>query len=671
VNPTPKPGGDPVRESGRRESFLAALTSLWLRLTTVALIALLFLFALQVPEELVGWSFYLSSLEVIFEIGVFAVFVALTAVVLGALCTVAVAPFLLFRQSSRRRIAKSATNFAVASAAFLCLATALSVLIEWAHVSEKPKIAIFACYLIAFALVLLIPRRRKQLVASLDDFLGEKATRRAVIGTGIAAAALVVAEAAMGKMASAQVIPKRAMRPSGPNILLISFDALSAEDMSVYGYRLPTTPHIDQFARNSSVFTNFYSSSTFTTASIATMLTGLLPSEHRVYHILGGFRGASVERTLPRVMRASGYSTGASISNPFAYFLAQGVAADYDALPEPPYRTKDFMHLWNAVRILRQRQPFGSRAEEFRNLEAAFDLVPNHLESHIPRYFARTKSGFPPAGSFEQARQILRGMPDGFFLWVHLFAPHWPYLPEAPNLGRFLPPNEMRTAEDQKPLRFGLLYAPGMQPLVDKARRRYDEFLADADSAFGAFISDLENSGSLRNTAVIASADHGESFEGGIYSHRNKRQNRPEIHIPLIIRMPGQERGSRVEFTADQTSLAPTILDIAGLPRPDWMRGPSLLPWVNRDNEGQGQGLAFTQYLEKNSIFEPISHGTVGVIDGRHQYVLDLDTGKGILHPLAEAESWNLDRSAENPALAQTLREAIYARFPDLPRKPA
>ena len=38
---------------------------------------------------------------------------------------------------------------------------------------------------------------------------------------------------------------------------------------------------------------------------------------------------------------------------------------------------------------------------------------------------------------------------------------------------------------------------------------------------------------------------------------------------------------------------------------------------------------------------------------------------------LAEAESWNLDRSAGNPALAQTLRDAIYARFPDLPRKAA
>ncbi len=181
----------------------------------------------------------------------------------------------------------------------------------------------------------------------------------------------------------------------------------------------------------------------------------------------------------------------------------------------------------------------------------------------------------------------------------------------------------------------------------------------------------MEADGRLRNTAVIVSADHGESFEGGIYTHASSYQTRPEIHVPLILRMPGQERGARVAVAADQTSLAPTILEIAGLPRADWMRGPSLLPWLNRDNEGEGQGMAFTQYLEKNSIFRPVTHGTVGVIDGRHQYVLDLDTGKGILRGLAEAQSWDLDRSAENPALAQSLREAIYARFPDLPRKPA
>ena len=147
---------------------------------------------------------------------------------------------------------------------------------------------------------------------------------------------------------------------------------------------------------------------------------------------------------------------------------------------------------------------------------------------------------------------------------------------------------------------------------------------------------------------------------------------RPVIHIPLIIRTPGQQESRTVAFTADQTALAPTILELAGQPKPDWMPGQSLAGWLNSDGQGEGEGLAFCQYLEKNSVFKPLRHGTVGVIDGQYQYStsLTLDTQKGVLRPLNEAQIWNLDRIAENPALAEALRAAIYSRFPDLVQKP-
>ena len=99
--------------------------------------------------------------------------------------------------------------------------------------------------------------------------------------------------------------------------------------------------------------------------------------------------------------------------------------------------------------------------------------------------------------------------------------------------------------------------------------------MLSSDRAFGEFMSDLENSGKMSNTTVVVSADHGESFEGGVYQHQTPYLTRPVIHIPLIIRTPGQRDGRTVAVTADQTSLAPTILDLAGQPRRDWMRGQS------------------------------------------------------------------------------------------------
>ena len=92
------------------------------------------------------------------------------------------------------------------------------------------------------------------------------------------------------------------------------------------------------------------------------------------------------------------------------------------------------------------------------------------------------------------------------------------------------------------------------------------------------------------------------------------------------------------------------------------MRGPSLAGWLNGqgpgDGQGQGQGLAFTQYLERNSSFRPLHHGMVGVIDGQYEYVLDLDTEKGALRPLDQAQVWNLDRTADNPTRAAVGRRS-------------
>jgi len=170
----------------------------------------------------------------------------------------------------------------------------------------------------------------------------------------------------------------------------------------------------------------------------------------------------------------------------------------------------------------------------------------------------------------------------------------------------------------------------------------------------------------LKNTTVIFSADHGESFDGGVYEHSSAYLTRPVIHIPLVIRRPGQQVGRRIAVTADQTSLAPTILELAGVGVPDSMKGPALAKWLDGSGEPDGGGIAFCQYFEKNSVFKPLRHGAVGVIDGEYQYVYYLDNHSGVLRPIAEAQYWNLDRSAADPERAKVLREALRKRFPNL-----
>lgn len=247
-----------------------------------------------------------------------------------------------------------------------------------------------------------------------------------------------------------------------------------------------------------------------------------------------------------------------------------------------------------------------------------------------------------------------------------MISPHDPYLPDPEDRGRFLAASALPGLADEPNSLWKPRYQPNQQGKVDEHRLRYDEFIISADRAFGAFMLDLETSGKLRDTTVIVSADHGESFEGGVYQHRSPYLTRPVVHIPLIIRTPDQHDGRTVSITADQTALAPTILDLATVPKPHWMRSQSLVGWLHRDGQGEGEGLAFTQYFERNSVFKPLRHGRIGVIDGQYEYVVDVDSQQGALRPLNEAQIWNLDRTRENPARAEALRALMHSRFPDL-----
>jgi arylsulfatase A-like enzyme len=519
---------------------------------------------------------------------------------------------------------------------------------------------LLAAHALGFAIALCIPRGRKEVFESLDDLMDEKMTRRAALATVGGAAALVATEFVLAKRAA---VVKAALVPERPksNFLLITFDALNAEEMSLFGFPLPTTPHLDAFAGKSTVFTNFFSSSTFTTPSLGAVLTGRYPIENGLYHMEAQARGEDTKKSLPHLMRKAGYATGTFLSNPLAYYLANSFKSEFDVLPEPTFRRDLLQRLWNATRLLHQDTGIGSRLDEHLELARVSEFL-----SRTPHNFSLLS--FRPTASFEQARHVLAKLPDGFFLWVHVLAPHSPYIPDPADRERFIPDAELPTMIEPPEHRWQPHYKPDQQRSVDKYRLAYDEYVASADRAF---ISDFERAGKLQDTTVVVSADHGESFEGGVFQHRGADQTRPVIHVPLIIRRPGQQDGHKVGFTADQTALAPTILELAGLAQPDWMRGESLVKWLNGKAQGEGEGLAFTQYLEENSVFKPVRHGTVGVIDGTYQYVLDLDTNKGRLRRLTEAHIWDLDRSAEEPKRAEELRAAIYAQFPEFRQKSA
>jgi arylsulfatase A-like enzyme len=643
----------PIPEN-REIRFILAAWRLWLTAGCVAALLGLLLYVLANVD---AWILY----EDWWELAVTIAWLILLALAIGAIGAtigaVATVPLLLLR-AGRGQPAIEAELASVA-AALACGSLLLRAVTQWVDAvglgtPPKPaKYLLWAIFLLALGATLLWSRARRIAASRLSEVFVNPVSRRVVIASAIGAAALATT--------SLPSLLRRAPRPqarlrSGPNILLITFDALSAEDMSVYGRPWPTTPFIDAFARTGSVFVNYFTSATFTTPSVASIMSGRYPSSIHVYQLGGYLRDADRTRTLIHELRTAGYVTAASVGNPWAFPNRVGLGGDFDLLPAPP-----LLHYRIPDELLRL-----PASDFFYDEATAEDFVATKIRQLTDAPYSRT-SEFPPALSFRQAEGLLRRIEGRYFLWLHVFAPHAPYLPAAPYAGRFLGAiDETRLAaalDHLNYLREGL-YPPELQPTLDTVRVRYDEWIAEADAAFGAFMAKAVEARWLDDTLVIVSADHGESFEGGVYGHGSPRQPRPMIHVPLIVRLPGQTQGRRASIVADHTALAPTILDLVGLKRPDWMDGSSLRPWLEGSGAGAAERLAFTQHLENNSVFKPIRNGTLGAIDGHYRYLHDIASGKGALALLSDAHLPGRDLSAAHPATAVALRRQLRTRFP-------
>ncbi len=642
------------------------LLNLWARLTCFACLAGMLAALIEILISVDGWLKFETGRELTTEIGARLVIALGLGIIVGTAAAVLALPYVLWRPAAMPERAENIIRNGSIVMVLFTGSSVLGVVLRWImgvgllDLTNHAYVVLWLCLSIVMFLAAFLWRivAARPLVPSpeLIEKLSGRAARRFLLIAG--AAGLL---AAFSDRLTART-PSRAARaagikPSGPNILLVTFDALSAEDMSLYGYHLPTTPNIDSLARSSVVFPNYYACSTFTTPSIISMLTGRYPSNTHVYQYGGRLRGAALGCTLPHVLRAGGYTTGASVANPGAHPDCLGFGADFDNLPPPPVKDLAMREaaMWFHSATLAADAGLGSR------------FVPYLMEHLSQRHFGQTHSFFPPIMSFQQAAKMLGELPSPFFLWVHAYAPHFPYLPEPPYLKSFLPDDELRTHSEFANMvdLKGWNYSSRRQPDIDKARLRYDEWIAEADGAFGQFMSILRSSGHFDETAVIVSADHGESFRGGYMGHGGPNQRRPVLHVPLVVHLPGQTERRDVSTVADQTRLAPTILEIAKIARPDWMDGESLCGLM-RGEASSGTSLAFTQYFETSSAFKPVEQGTVGVIDGRHQYVYNLASKTGSLYDLKESDEQKIDLALTEPKLAATLQDNIVRRFPNL-----
>jgi len=181
-----------------------------------------------------------------------------------------------------------------------------------------------------------------------------------------------------------------------------------------------------------------------------------------------------------------------------------------------------------------------------------------------------------------------------WFFSVNIFDPHHDFDPPEELFNRYLKkldqiplPNYVPGELDNKPP-FQKVDHLGNNSDIDSTQMSPDEHriiraaywaMCDLiDMQVGRMIDALKQTNQLDNTIIIFMSDHGEMLgDHGIYL-KGPHMYDPAVHIPLIISNPKLFPARRTAALTELTDLAPTILELAGLPIHPGMQGRSLLP---------------------------------------------------------------------------------------------
>jgi arylsulfatase A-like enzyme len=380
---------------------------------------------------------------------------------------------------------------------------------------------------------------------------------------------------------------------SRKNILVFVFDALSARHMPIYGYPRNTTPNLARFAEKAIVYHSHHSGGNFTTSGTASLLTGVYPWSHRAIHVNGTVLDTFCEKNIFSIFPKDEF-TFAYTHNLLAEFLLQQFRSNIDlfkrtrelALDDPEYSDRLFpsdynVSLWSEQLVLRggETKPSSLFGGLLYRLFRLFEK--RTLGDQYGRQFPR---GIP---NLDDVYFILEDAIDWliseipvvqqpYLGYFHILPPHEPYYPRKDFIGIFQD-DFVPVAKPASPFSAGY-----SDQLLIKSRMEYDEYLAYADAEFGRLYDVMSRQGTLDNTIVVVTADHGEMFERGIVSHITPTLYEPIIHIPLMISVPGRTQRQDVHSVTSCVDLLPTLAKFSDLPAPDWGEG-ELLPGFKYD----------------------------------------------------------------------------------------
>ena len=320
-------------------------------------------------------------------------------------------------------------------------------------------------------------------------------------------------------------------RASAPNVLLVGIDGITAAHSSAYGYPRPTMPNLERLAARGILFENAFSNAGRTFGSLTSILTGKPPTETHVLFPPTYLTGRHAFEHVPGLLRRAGYTTAQIGMRHYADAEEWNLRGGFDVVNGRRLIAPERERSAGRERLTRfQKQVRDRVVERVRHL---IGLGPVEDE-----YAFLVKGGrspyFADERRLELAHEFLKTARQPWLLHIHLIDSHCCAEWNAAKQGR-------------------------------TEAEVYDDVLRASDRTLGRLVDIVASAaGHLDRTMIIVYSDHDRSW--GTLER-----------IPLVVVPPGQTKARRVRTNVQLLDLAPTILEAAGISKPAWMSGESLL----------------------------------------------------------------------------------------------
>lgn len=453
-----------------------------------------------------------------------------------------------------------------------------------------------------------------------------------------------------------------------PNIILITIDALRADQLGFMGYEKNISPNIDKLAQESAVFENAFATGPGTPYSFPSILTSTYPLDYK------GPRKIEKPRImLSQVLKEQGYTTAAFHSSAYlSSFFGYDRGWDFfEELFTPP---KNIIFSPEKGIISKRKGAAFAFRQFLINcfIKITLNSCPifffwvfylNYKIKTTKNVFKKQIAASNPISFDKTIRDFVFFMkiqPAPFFLWVHYMDVHrYNDFPQEKNvsfsdfLGRVLPVFISDHYSSSN-----IFFKKFARKYLKYSLNLYHLAIGKLDEKIGKLLEFLKKNELYDDSIICLAADHGEEFlEHQGTDHITDKLYNELLKAPLLIKIPGQlpqKIGEKVSLI----DLAPTLCELAGVKPPEAFKGNNFFNH-NREIIFHQSGWASEDKIEKWVEVEKVSECSVACQDNDWKYILKHGSGQEELYNLRQDPKEKKNLVATEKKIVSEMREKV------------